>query len=117
MGRGSGRAQVVLTTSQARTVLPELARTAAKRSKPSKSLFEHAIEIQPRGEERSAYLVPEVDVEEAERRIEELEEELEDIALVRLVEQRALADSGNLTPVDDVIREFGFHDLLSESAG
>jgi len=30
------------------------------------------------------------------------------------MEQRALTDSGNLTHVDDVIREFGFHDLLAE---
>lgn len=112
MGRGAGRAKMVVTTSQARTALPELARAAAKRSKPSKSLLDNAVEIQPRGEERSAYLVPEVDLEEAERRIEKLEEELEDIALMRLIEQRTLAESGNLTAVDDVIREFGFHDLL-----
>jgi hypothetical protein len=116
MGRGTGRAKMVVTTSQARTALPELARAAAKRSKPSKSLLDNAVEIQPRGEERSAYLVPEVDLQEAERRIEELEEELEDIALVRLIEQRTLAESGNLTTVDDVIREFGFHDLLDAHA-
>lgn len=53
----------------------------------------------------------------AARRIEELEEELEDIALLRLLEQRILADDGNLTPVDDVIRELGFHDLLGGHAG
>lgn len=117
MGRGEGRAKAVFTTSQARTALPELARVAAKRSKPSKNLLDNAVEIQPRGEKRSAYLVPAADLEDAQRRIEELEEELEDIALVRLVEQRMLSDSGNLTPVDDVIREFGFHDLLGGRVG
>ncbi len=116
MGRGAGRAKKVFTTSQARTALPELARAAAQRSKPSKSLLDNAIEIQPRGEERSAYLVPEVDLEGAERRIEELEEELEDIALLRLIEQRTLAESDNRTTVDDVIRELGFHDLLDAHA-
>lgn len=115
MGRGK-RAKATLTTSEARRVLPKLARAAAKRDKPSENLLDNAVQIQPRGEERSVYLVPEVDLEDAERRIEELEEELEDIALMRLLEQRALSDSGGLTPVDDVIREFGFHDLLDESA-
>ncbi len=55
-----------------------------------------------------------MDIEAAQRRIEELEEELEDVALVRLLEQRTLSGSGNLTHVDDVIREFGFQDLLNE---
>jgi hypothetical protein len=76
-----------------------------------------AVEIRPRGEDHSAYLVPGVDLVNAARRIEELEEELEDIALLRLLEQRILADDGNLTPVDDVIRELGFHDLLGGHAG
>jgi hypothetical protein len=115
MGRGASRAKRRLTTSEARSVLPELARTAARRTRPSKSLLDNAVEIQPRGEERSAYLVPEVDIEKASLRIEELEDELEDVALMRLLEQRALADSGNLTPVDDVIIEFGFEDLLDEA--
>ncbi len=106
----------MVTTSQARTALPELARAAAKRSKPGKSLLDHAVEIQPRGEQRSAYLVPEVDLQEAERRIETLEEELEDIALMRLIEQRTLSESTTHTPVDDVIGKFGFHDLLDGDA-
>jgi hypothetical protein len=115
MGRGGSRAKTTLTTSEARSVLPKLARTAARRTRPSKSLLDNAVEIQPRGEKRSAYLVPEVDIEKASLRIEELEDELEDVALMRLLEQRALADSGNLTPVDDVIRELGFEDLLDEA--
>jgi hypothetical protein len=117
MGRGGKGAKTTLTTSEARSSLPALARAAARRAKPSKSLLDNAVEIQSRGEQRSAYLVPQVDVEDATRRIEKLEDELEDIALVRLLEQRVLADSGRLTPVDDVMREFGFHDLLSEAVG
>jgi hypothetical protein len=116
MARAAG-SQKTMTTSEARTALPQLARAAARRSKPSKGLRENAVEIQPRGEERSAYLVPEIDVENAERRIQELEEELEDISLVRLVEQRFLADRENLAPVDDVIRELGFDDLLVGETG
>jgi hypothetical protein len=116
MGRGAQDTKTTLTTSEARKVLPRLARAAAKRARPSKSPRDNAVRIQPRGEARCAYLVPEVDLESAERRIEELEEELEDVALMRLLEERASTDSGKLTPVDDVIAELGFHDLLNENA-
>jgi uncharacterized sporulation protein YeaH/YhbH (DUF444 family) len=116
MGRAAGSAKT-MTTSEARTVLPQLARAAARRSKPSKDLRENAVEIQPRGEERSAYLVPAVDLEDAERRIQELEQELEDISLVRLIEQRFLEGRENLTPIDEVIHELGFDDLLVGDPG
>lgn len=112
MGHAQGKPR--MTTSEARTCLPELARAAARRSKPAQTLRENAVVIHPRGEERSAFLVPEVDIEAAEQRIEELEEELEDVALVRLMEQRTLMDAGNLTHVDDVIRELGFDELLND---
>lgn len=107
MSRSSGGAKAKLTTSEARRSLPALARDAARRDRPSAGLLDNAIEIQPRGEERSAFLVPAVDVESAQRRIDSLEEELEDIALMRMLEQRAAADQGHLTHIDDVIRELG----------
>src|SRR5215218_2219005 len=113
MGRGGRGAKAKLTTSEARRSLPALAREAARRKRPSDGLLDHAVEIQPRGEQRSVYLVPEVDVEAAQRRIESLEEELEDVALMRMLEQRAAADTGNLTYVDDVIRELGLDELLA----
>jgi hypothetical protein len=112
VGRGDQDEQTTLTTSEARKALPKLARAAAKRAHPSQNPKAHAVRIQPRGEARCAYLVPEVDLDEASRRIEDLEEELEDVALMRLVEQRALAGTEHLTPVDDFIRELGFNDLL-----
>jgi len=107
MRRSTGGARVRLTTSEARRSLPALARDAARRDRPSAGLLDHAVEIQPRGEDRSAFLVPAVDVEAAQRRIASLEEELEDIALMRMLEQRATADRGRLTHIDDVIRELG----------
>ncbi len=113
MGRGARETTTKLTTSEARRSLPALARDAARRDRPSERLLDHAVQIQPRGEDRSAYLVPEVDIEAAQRRIDSLEEELEDIALVRMLEQRAAADTGNLTYVDDVIRDLGLGKLLS----
>lgn len=110
MARAKG-VKATLTTSEARRVLPQLVRDAAQQSRPGKSLRENAVQIQPRGEEGSAYLVPEVDLEAAERRIEALEEELEDIGLMRMLEQRMRVETGALTDVDDVIREFGFDEL------
>lgn len=114
MARGGSGAKLTLNTSEARKALPKLAREAARRARPGKRLKDNAVEIQPRGESRSAYLVPEIDLDEAERHIEELEEELEDISIMRLLEQRVMTETGHRTPVDDVIREFGFDDLLTE---
>jgi len=116
MARTKSGAKTKMTTSEARKALPGLARDAAQRDKASGGLLDNAIEIQPRGEERSAFLVPEVDLEAAQQRIEELEEELEDVALVRMLEHRVQADPGNLTHVDDVIRELGFDELLAGAA-
>lgn len=103
-----------MTTSEARKSLPALARAAAKRSRPSEGLLDNAIEIHPRGEERSAYLVPAVDLEAAQQRIADLEDELEDIAWMRLLEQR-VQEGERLAPVEDVIRDLGFDDLLQEA--
>lgn len=117
MARAKSGAKAKLTTSEARKALPGLARDGAQRDRASGSLLDNAIEIQPRGEQRSVFLIPEVDLDAAQQRIEELEEELEDVALVRMLEHRVHADPGNLTPVDDVIRELGFPELLAPGDG
>lgn len=105
-----------MTTTEARKSLPKLAKRAARQKRPGKSLRDNAVEIQPRGEEGRALLVPEVDIEEAERHIAELEETIEDIELMRLVEERVITGKERGTPIDDVIREFGFEqELLGES--
>ncbi|MGA2927937.1 MAG: hypothetical protein ABSG43_18470 [Solirubrobacteraceae bacterium] len=105
-------AKSVLSTSEARKALPSLAREAAQRNTPSDDLLGQAIEIAPRGEARSAFLIPGVDIEAAQQRIANLEEELEDIALMRMLEQRLAADSGNLTPFDDILREVGLDEAV-----
>lgn len=113
--RAARQTRKALTTSEARESLPKLARAAAKRSKPGKDLLANAVEIHPRGEQRSAYLVPEIDIEAAQRRLAELEEELEDIALMRLVEERVATASGKVTPIEDFARELGHGDLLAQA--
>lgn len=116
MASGAGGPRKALNTTEARKALPRLVRAAARRSKPGDDVLANAVAIQPRGEKRSAYLVPEVDIEAIRRQVEELEEELEDIALMRLIEERIAKGSGKATPIEDVIRELGYEDLLGEAA-
>jgi hypothetical protein len=110
----SKRPMKPLTTTEARKSLPSLVRAAARRSTPGKSLRANAVEISPRGEERKALLVPEVDIEAAEKQIADLQETLEDIELMRIIEERVGGGDGTGTPVADVIRELGQEDLLEE---
>jgi hypothetical protein len=112
MGRRANKTAVAMTTTEARKSLPTLAKTAARRKRPSKRLRDNAVAIQPRGEEGRALLVPEVDIAEAERHIAELEETIEDIELMRLVEERVKGGAERGTPIDDVIRRFGFEEEL-----
>ena len=110
----SKRSRQTLTTTEARKSLPSLVKAAARRRNPGTSLRAHAVEIAPRGEERKALLVPEVDIEAAEREIAELRETLEDIELMRIIEERMVGRQGTGTPLADVIRELGQEDLLEE---
>ncbi len=117
MARGSQRGSAkAISTSDARRSLPKLAKQAAKRTKPAESLLDNAVEIHPRGESRSAFLIPEVDVEAARIRIEELEEELEDVALLRFVEERVARSAGKTTAIEDLARELGHEDLLEDES-
>jgi cell division GTPase FtsZ len=104
----------VFTTTQARESLPSLAKAAAGRKKAAKNLRDNAIEIHPRGVQGKALLVPEVDIEAAERQIAELQETIEDIELIRLIEERTSTGKETGTPLADVIRQFGHADLLDE---
>ena len=103
-----------LSTTEARRSLPSLVKAAARRKTPGKDLRAHAIEILPRGEDRKALLVPEVDIEAAERQIAELQETLEDVELMRIIEERVLTGEESGTPLEDVIRELGRGHLLDE---
>lgn len=95
-----------LTTTQARTQLPALVRKIA-RSKPTAALTQTAVVIHARGEQTPVMLLSGASVAAAEQRIAELEEELEDIALMRLIEQREINDSGRRVTVDDLALELG----------
>lgn len=116
MGRG-GR----LGTSEARRDLSKLVEEAGRRKRPSRSLLDNAVEI---GAYRrtGAVLIPEVDAKthaerEAllEQRVEELENELDEVFLGLLVSERLVARKGAGTrgkPIEQVARELGFGELL-----
>lgn len=124
MGRGERGGVAVqetrLGTSQARTQLPDLVKKAAAKTEPSSSLLEDAIEI---GSYRrgGALLIPAVDAQahlaraaELESLVEELEAEVEDLRLARLLEERISNRDPDQPgkPIEQVARELGFGHLL-----
>jgi hypothetical protein len=93
------------TVEQARRELYALIDEFRKVSEPSGSLLDRAVEIGPR-RQGGAWLVPEADAQAALDRIEELEEELEDIGIGLLLQER-LARGG----LDD---DLSLEELASE---
>ena len=96
-----------LGTDEARSKLPKLVEKMGRRRKAAEDLLANAYEIGPhrRG---GALLIPEVDVVAARDRIEQLEEEAEELAIALLLRERAGESSADGVPLDDVIAEFGF---------
>lgn len=100
------------TVEQARTELYSLVKEFAEVEQASESLLERAVEIGPR-RQGGAVLLPEVDALEAARRLEELEEELEDIGLALMLQGR-LAEPGERITLDQMAAELGLTDFLTE---
>lgn len=112
-----------LPTTQARTQLPKLVSELVAVTKPGTTLADHAVEIGPRNR-GGAWLMPAVDAEAAmdreeslRRRIDELEDEAENIALGFFLTQRLEESSGRTTSGADFIRELGFGDLAADLPG
>lgn len=114
MGRGRGPAK--LGTSEARKSLPELVRQAVKRKTPAGSPKDNAVEIQPRGEERSASLVPTIDLDAAEREIDRLTEQLENAGIALFLLERLGETSGSRLTEDEFLAEIGMSDHAKELA-
>jgi hypothetical protein len=105
-----------MATSEARAEFSKLVNELAEQDRPSASLLDSAIEI-GRHRKGGAWLVAEVDAHAAVQRINELEEELENIAIGFALRERRDRSSGATTPARDVIRELGFDDLLEGLPG
>ena len=100
------------TVEQARRELYALIDEFRKLSEPSESLVARAVEIGPR-RQGGAWLVPEADAQAALARIEDLEEELEDIGIGLLVQERlARGQLEDDLTLDELARQVGREHLL-----
>jgi hypothetical protein len=109
-----------LPTTQARTELPNLVKELVAVDEAGASLVEHAVEIGPRNR-GGVWLMPAVDAQaaidreqELQARIEELEDEAENVALGLMLVQRLEQSAGTTTSGADFIRELGFDELAAD---
>ena len=112
MGR-RGR-DVVLGTSEARKSLPELVRKAVAPGRASSSVRKRAVEIKPRGESRSASLVPTIDLEAAEDESAKLHEELENAGIALFLLDRLNRTSGDRLSEAEFLEGIGMADFARE---
>jgi hypothetical protein len=100
------------TVEQARRELYALVDAFRKVSEPSASLVDRAVEIGPR-RSGGAWLVPEADAQAALARIDELEQELEDIGTGLLVQERITRGDLHDDPsLDELARQVDREHLL-----
>jgi hypothetical protein len=100
------------TVEQARRELYALVDAFRKMGEPSASLVDRAVEIGPR-RRGGAWLVPEADAQAALARIDELEQELEDIGTGLLVQERlARGDLDGDLSLDELARQVDREHLL-----
>lgn len=109
-----------LATGEARTKLPSLVRELAEHERPARSLADRAVEIGPR-RAGGAWLVPEVDAQAAiereqalTQRVADLEDQLEDLAIAVLLEERLGRTSGERVSLDELAGELGLGDFLAK---
>jgi len=133
MARGGGRRSTLtaqprlsgvpsLTLEEARKQLHELAKRFSSMREPSESLLDRAVDVGPH-RKGGLLIVPEIDalaaldrLEEAEREKEELLEELEDMGIILLAQER-LADPtpvDRLIPLEELAQQFGREHLLAD---
>ncbi len=123
MGRASSKTKSSLPTAEARRRLPALVKEMGAKQKPSASLFADAVDIGPH-RKGGALLIPEVDVLESERerdelrgRIAELEDELEDVGLMLVVQDRLAATSGRRLSAAEFLTGIGMGEFVERLPG
>jgi hypothetical protein len=106
-----------LATSETRAEFSKLVNELAEREDAAESLVDNAVEVGPQ-RKGGVWMVPEVDGQAAVERIEELEEavdsledEMENVAIAMMLQERLEQSSGKVTSGAQVIRELGFEDL------
>jgi hypothetical protein len=119
MARGAGAKTKALAAPRSRKTIEEARKELygivdefRKIGKASPELADRAIEIGPR-RQGGAWLVPEADAQAAMERIEELEQELEDVSIGLLVTERlGRGNFGDDLSLDELARQFGKEHLL-----
>jgi hypothetical protein len=101
-------------TSEARASFSKLVEALAEHDTPSASLLDSAIEVGPQ-RKGGVWLIPEVDGQAAVERIEnltstveELEDELENVAIGLLLQQRLDNSDGAVVSGAQLLRELGY---------
>lgn len=110
MGQGSRS----LGTAEARKSLPELVRRAVSKRSPAVSVKANAVEIAPRGQQRSASLVPTIDLDAAEARIAELTEALENAGIALFLHERLAGTSGRRLSSEEFLRGIEMEEFIEE---
>ena len=106
-----------LGTSEARQHLPALVRQAVSHRRAANDPRANAVEIRPRGETRSASLVPTADLEATERRIEQLEEELENAGIALFLQERLAGGEGKRLSAEEFLREIEMDEFVEQLPG
>jgi len=109
-----------LGTSEARAAFSELVGDLASHTEAAPSLADNAVEVGPH-RTGGVWLVPEVDaqgaldrIETLQAQIDELEDEVENVALGLWIAERLEHSDGKRIPASQVIRELGFGDLAKD---
>jgi hypothetical protein len=104
-------------TSEARASFSKLVQKLGERDTPSKSLLDNAIEVGPQ-RKGGVWLIPEVDGQAAIERIEtlnstvqELEDELENVAIGFLLAERWERSTGGVISGAQLMRDLGYAGL------
>lgn len=104
-----------LTVEEARRGLHGFVREFRAVDQPGGSLLDRAVEVGPH-RQGGLLMVPEVDARAAVERIDELEDELEQIGMARLIEERREnASPEDYRPIEELVRRFGLDELLGET--
>lgn len=101
-------------TAEARKRLPELVRKASRPEAAAAAPSSRAVEIQTRGEARSASLVPTIDIDAADRKIDELEDQLENAGIALFLQERLAGTSGETISTRTFLGSIGMDEFIDE---
>ena len=121
--QGANTPKRSLATAEARSQLPKLVKGMSEKRRPSGGLLDDAVEIGPH-RKGGAMLVPEVDVrahardlQELQAKVDELEDEIEDLGLALFLQERLAKTSGRRLTAEEFLRGIGMEDHVERLPG